>query len=83
MKIGYRICSTIVVIAAVVASGLCWIALEHNPQQEFYGSELGVNWMGIVVLWLAPFIGSLLAFSVLAFVLRWLIRVAKSKEGTR
>ena len=38
-------------LAVLFASGVLWIALSHNPQGEFYGSEFGVNWKGIIALW--------------------------------
>ena len=56
-------------LAVLFACGVLWIALSHNPQQEFYGSELGVNWEGIVTLWGMSFV---VVFAILA-VLAWVI----------
>ncbi len=53
-------------VAFLIACGVLWIALSHNTQQEFYGSELGVDWEGIATLWGTSF-G--LAFAVLAALL--------------
>jgi hypothetical protein len=53
-------------LAFLIACGVLWIALSHNAQQEFYGSELGVDWQGIATLWGMSF-G--LAFGILAALL--------------
>jgi len=52
-------------LAMLFASYMLWIALSHNPQYEFYGSELGVNWEGIATLWGMSFIA---AFAILVIV---------------
>lgn len=41
--------------SAALASIMLWLALTHNPQGAFYGSELGTDWAGIVFLWTAWF----------------------------
>jgi uncharacterized membrane protein YbhN (UPF0104 family) len=56
-------------LAMLFACCVLAIALSHNPQQEFYGSELGINWAVIATLWGASFVA---AFAVLA-VLVWMI----------
>jgi hypothetical protein len=66
MKSMSRILLVAVGLAFLIACGVLWIALLHNTQQEFYGSELGVDWEGIAVLWGAAF-G--LAFAILAALL--------------
>ena len=58
------------VIAAIsigIASGALWIALSHNPQGEFYGSELGLNWTGILTLWGVTFIATFALLSILTW----------------
>ncbi len=67
-------------VAALVACGVLWIALSHNPQQEFYGSELGVNWGGVTTLCGASFA---VAFTILA-ALAWVItKVAQAMAGSK
>ncbi|PTT93353.1 hypothetical protein DBR42_00130 [Pelomonas sp. HMWF004] len=56
-------------LAALLASGFLWIALSHNPQQEFYGSELGVNWEGVATLWGMACAASFAILAALAWVI--------------
>lgn len=60
-----RVIMAIAAISIAIASGTLWIALSHNPQGEFCGSELSVNWTGILTLWGAAF---LVAFALVAAV---------------
>jgi hypothetical protein len=54
-------------LAALFASVMLWMGLAHNPQGEFYGSEPGTNWAGIVSLWGIPFVAVfIVAFPVFA-----------------
>lgn len=66
-------------VAAPFACLVLWVALSHNPQQEFYGSEFGVNWEGIAVLWCASFT---LVFVVIASLL-WAIRIIGERKKKR
>ena len=62
-------------LAVVFACGVLWIALSHNPQGEFYGSELGVNWSGIIALWYIYFAVGLVTFAVLAWVIIKMVQI--------
>lgn len=55
MKSIFVVYLTAAIISVLFASSVLWVACIHNPQQEFYGSELGVNWAGLIVLWIASF----------------------------
>lgn len=55
--------------STAIASGILWIALDHNPQGGFYGSELGVNWSGMVVLWACIFATSFVILGALVWAL--------------
>ena len=59
----------------IFAGSVLWIALEHNPQYEFYGSELGTDWVAITTLFVTYFF---LSFSPL-FLLAWLIFLKKGR----
>jgi ABC-type Mn2+/Zn2+ transport system permease subunit len=71
-------------LAVLFACGVLWIALSHNPQQEFYGSEIGVNWRGIVTLWGMSFV---VAFAILVVSTSGVVRVfrylAAKKRGNQ
>jgi len=55
--------------AVLVACFMLCAALEHNPQGEFYGSELGVNWEGVAAIWVSWFVVVFVVFAVLAWVI--------------
>ena len=65
-------------LAAVFASIMLWIGLEHNPQGEFYGSELGINWEGIFSLWSISFGAVFIATFPIFVALVYIITKARS-----
>jgi hypothetical protein len=67
MKSLCRVFLITVGLAFLIACGVLWIALSHNPQQEFYGSELGVDWEGIATLWGMSFGLAFAIFTALLF----------------
>lgn len=78
MRIKSRGCLAVCLASLAFAAGVLWVALEHNPQGEFYGSELGIDWPAILFLF---FIYFLLAFLSL-FSLAWLVgRVLSKRPG--
>ncbi len=66
----------ILLAALLFAGGVLGIALDHNPQGAFYGSELGTDWAAIAFLFVTSF---LLAFLPL-FSTAWLIGLLQSKR---
>lgn len=58
------------IFALFVSGFFLWIALVHNPQGEFYGSELGVAWGSILALWAGAFFPSWFSFVFVAWVCR-------------
>ena len=65
-------------LAALFASIVLWIGLEHNPQGEFYGSELGINWEGIFSLWSIPFVAAFIVTFPIFVLLAYIITKARS-----
>ena len=56
-------------LAVLFACGVLWIALSHNPQGEFYDSEFGINWKGIIALWCVFFAVGFAISEILIWVL--------------
>jgi len=63
--------------AVLVACFMLCTALGHNPQGEFYGSELGVNWEGIASIWVSWFVVVFVVFAVLA----WAIHLFSARNN--
>ena len=62
------------VIGALVASGMLYVAWDHNPQGEFHG-ELGVNWANWLFLgfsWFVPvsLVSSLISGTIISILNR-------------
>lgn len=83
MKLKRNILLGVVLASLAIASCILWIALDHNPQGEFYGSELGVNWRGIALLWVGTFAIVLIILGGLAWGLLGLGLAIVRRAGNR
>ncbi len=70
-----------ILLGSAVGLLMVWIALQHNPQGEFYHPDTGVlNWGNVPVLFTSWFLVVAVSLAVLGGVLASALQLLRSKN---
>lgn len=83
MKLMRRFHFVVGLVSLLAAIGMLWIALSQNPQQEFYGSELGVDWISLFAIGACTLVASFLLLCAPLWLALGITRIFQKCFGNR